>query len=263
FTKDILDSQFSVYDLKRLESYSNNMLDYHVIMDLVPAIAYLYFEKRFGVNVVLSGVQCSILLGIGLQKKSIDDLEKELTLPSAQVLALFMKIIRKFSTYFRSLEISEIQKEIPHETTVVKKKVVTTSIDSIETSINNITSPQINNDAAWDPVSKSLNEDLDEAGDEAMKQIKEKQRELIDSLDLSKYTIGGSTEDWEAAESQIKALTLGKKSNLTVVSVKNPNSTKKRKLTETAANIVNQEAKKTKNKRKKSHGSYNCTQIKE
>ncbi|CAG8622804.1 310_t:CDS:10, partial [Gigaspora margarita] len=254
FTKDMLDSQFSVYDLKRLESYSNNLLDYHIILDLIPTIAHLYFEKQFGKEVVLSGVQSSILLGIGLQKKSIDDLEKELTLPAAQVLALFMKIIRKFSTYFRSLELSAIQEEIPHETTVIKKKVAATKVatTAIDAAEENITNPQIDDDAAWDPVSKTLSEDLDEAGDEVMKQLKEKQRELIDSLDLSKYAIGGSAEGWEAAESQIKALTLGKKSNLTVVSVKNPDSTKKRKITETAANIVNQETKMTKNKRKKS-----------
>lgn len=36
------------FDLKRLESYANDMLDYHVIMDLLPAIASLFFEKRLG-----------------------------------------------------------------------------------------------------------------------------------------------------------------------------------------------------------------------
>jgi N-acetyltransferase 10 len=50
------------------------MLDYHVIIDLLPTIAYLYFNRQFR-DVKLSGVQSSILLGIGLQRKSIDDLE--------------------------------------------------------------------------------------------------------------------------------------------------------------------------------------------
>jgi len=31
------------FDLKRLESYSRNMVDFHLIMDLVPTIARLYF----------------------------------------------------------------------------------------------------------------------------------------------------------------------------------------------------------------------------
>ena len=75
FNKSALESHFSVYDLKRLESYSNNMLDYHAILDLLPTIAYLYFNRQLGDDVKLSGVQSSILLGIGLQRKSIDDLE--------------------------------------------------------------------------------------------------------------------------------------------------------------------------------------------
>jgi len=75
FNKSALESHLTVYDLKRLESYSNNMLDYHVILDLLPIIAYLYFSKQLGNDIKLSGVQSSILLGIGLQRKNIDDLE--------------------------------------------------------------------------------------------------------------------------------------------------------------------------------------------
>lgn len=77
---------FTPFDLKRLESYANNMLDYHVILDLMPAVANLYFQKRLesgkGVNgegqdiqLRLTAVQSSILLALGLQRKTIDDLE--------------------------------------------------------------------------------------------------------------------------------------------------------------------------------------------
>ena len=65
----------SPFDLKRLDSYSNNMLDYHVIMDLLPAVASLYFEKRLGDEVRLSAVQSSILLALGLQRKTIEEIE--------------------------------------------------------------------------------------------------------------------------------------------------------------------------------------------
>lgn len=75
FTKRELDAYFSAYDLKRLESYANNMLDYHVILDLLPTIAHLYFGGRLGEVIKFSGVQSSILLGIGLQRKAIEDLE--------------------------------------------------------------------------------------------------------------------------------------------------------------------------------------------
>jgi len=44
------------YDVKRLEMYSNNLVDYHLIMDLVPALARLYFLNHMG-DTHLSAVQ--------------------------------------------------------------------------------------------------------------------------------------------------------------------------------------------------------------
>ena len=37
----------------------------------------------------------ALLLGIGLQHKSLDQLEKEVELPSSQLMGLFNRIIRK------------------------------------------------------------------------------------------------------------------------------------------------------------------------
>ena len=51
------------------------MLDYHVILDLLPAVAQLYFEKRLGTELRLSAVQSSILLALGLQRKTIEEVE--------------------------------------------------------------------------------------------------------------------------------------------------------------------------------------------
>jgi len=42
-TKEKIERYISVFDLKRLESYSNNLVDFHLIMDLVPTIAKLHF----------------------------------------------------------------------------------------------------------------------------------------------------------------------------------------------------------------------------
>jgi N-acetyltransferase 10 len=63
------------FDLKRLESYANNMLDYHVILDLLPTVASVYFQKRLGDNVKLSAVQSAILLALGLQRKTVEEVE--------------------------------------------------------------------------------------------------------------------------------------------------------------------------------------------
>ena len=76
----------SLFDLKRLESYSKNLVDFHLIMDLVPTLARLYFTRsnttqstptavlpKGAVN--LSYTQSAIILGLGLQHKSIEDLQ--------------------------------------------------------------------------------------------------------------------------------------------------------------------------------------------
>ena len=63
------------FDIKRLDSYSNNMLDYHVILDLLPTVAGWYFDKRLGVEVQLSALQSSILLALGLQRKAVEEVE--------------------------------------------------------------------------------------------------------------------------------------------------------------------------------------------
>jgi tRNA(Met) C34 N-acetyltransferase TmcA len=51
-----LDVYLTKYDVKRLEMYSNNLVDYHLIMDLVPALARLYFLNHMG-DTHLSAVQ--------------------------------------------------------------------------------------------------------------------------------------------------------------------------------------------------------------
>lgn len=66
---------FSPFDLKRLESYANNTLDYHVILDLMPVVAGLYFQKRFGGEVKLTAIQSAILLAVGLQRKGVEEVE--------------------------------------------------------------------------------------------------------------------------------------------------------------------------------------------
>lgn len=47
---------FSNYDLKRLEMYANKLADYHLIVDLVPHIARIYFMYKMP-NTKLSLVQ--------------------------------------------------------------------------------------------------------------------------------------------------------------------------------------------------------------
>jgi N-acetyltransferase 10 len=171
-SKSDLDALFSPFDLARLESYAQNLLDYHVIIDLLPSIAHLFFTGRLQqppCNVSLSGVQQSILLAIGLQRKDLSDVEKELNLPSNQLLAMFVKIIRKVSTSFRAVVSGAVEAELP-----VKRDV-------------EMLGARIGSRAAAMPVPQveNIDEDDDEAED-VDTELKEKQRALIDALPLDK-----------------------------------------------------------------------------
>ena len=67
---------FTLYDLKRLDSYSSNLVDYHVVLDLLPLVSRLVFTGRLPIG--FSAHQYSTLVGVGLQHKRIEDVAKDL-----------------------------------------------------------------------------------------------------------------------------------------------------------------------------------------
>lgn len=167
-----LDANFSPFDLKRLDSYANNLLDHHVILDMVPLISEFYFANRLGGKVSLSGVQQSILLAIGLQRKNMSHLEKELSLPSSQLLAMFLKIMRKVSTHFRGVVEGAVAESMPAEQ--VSAAAAGDAHDD-----------EVPNDR-FKPLDTSLDEELREGGQQIDDEMREKQRALIDALPLDK-----------------------------------------------------------------------------
>ncbi|KAJ5630104.1 RNA cytidine acetyltransferase [Penicillium herquei] len=215
-----LDVAFSPFDLKRLDSYANNLLDYHVILDMVPLIAEYYFSNRLAGKVSLSGVQQSILLAIGLQRKSLDDLEKELSLPSSQLLAMFLKIIRKISTNFRGLIEGAVAETLPVEQAPVSAPSGGAHDDDII-------------EDRFKPLDISIEDELAEGGKQVNAELREKQRALIDALPLDKYAIDNGSTSWEDAEKQIRG------GGASTVSVKSKSS--KRKKGETAREIYDKE----------------------
>ena len=102
----------TVYDLKRLESYAKNLVDFHLIMDLVPTLAKLYFLILPVGAISLSYVQAATLTGMGLQFKTIDQLTGDLGLQSNQLLPLFNKAIRKFTKLIKEVFEFEIAQEM-------------------------------------------------------------------------------------------------------------------------------------------------------
>lgn len=237
-TKLELDALLSPFDLKRLESYANNMLDYHVVLDLVPKLANLYFTGRLKSDIKVTPIQQSILLAVGLQCKDLSSIEAELSLPSSQLLAMFIKIMRKMSTHFGALVSGAIEADMPRRDIGVSREDASGAHDD-EIVDNQFT-----------PLETNLEDELEEGGDEALKALKEKQRELIDALPLDQYEIEGGAPAWADAEKQVLNATKGGKKN-PVVSVKSSKS--KRKADETAAEIYAEEmGEKSSKKAKKS-----------
>ena len=106
-----LDYYLTPHDLKRLELYGRNLCDHHLVTDLLPVIARLYFTNRFGQDFNISSVQAALLCGIGLQNRTVESLKDELGLPSNQVLAMFNKAVRKISIALNTIvEEAENQK---------------------------------------------------------------------------------------------------------------------------------------------------------
>uniref|UniRef100_A0A4X2PLF2 RNA cytidine acetyltransferase n=2 Tax=Xenopus tropicalis TaxID=8364 RepID=A0A4X2PLF2_XENTR len=160
-----LEAGLTPYDLKRLEMYSRNMVDYHLIMDLIPSLARMYFLQQLG-GLSLSAAQSALLLGIGLQHKSVDQLEKEIELPSSQLMGLFNRIIRKIVQLFNRIQERAVEEEM-----ATTKEVV------------------------MEPTLKSLQEDLEEAGKEFQEKHKQ-EVEKLKGINLSEYVIRGDDEEW-------------------------------------------------------------------
>lgn len=239
--KEQLDEQFSPFDLKRLESYANNMLDHHVITDLVPLIASLYFTGKLPSTAKLSGVQSAILLAIGLQKKTTEDVEKELNLPNQQVLAMFVKIMRKVSTALGGIVSQAIEETLPAEHHGRKKVGAEEAIDGDEDEEMADVAKRLK------PLEQTLEEDLEEGADEVKIALREKQRELINALDLQKYEIPSASGEWDDAEQQVAGGNGTGRS--TTISVKSSKQVK-RKVGESAAEIYEKEMSSTKSSKK-------------
>lgn len=160
-----LAAQFTPYDLKRLEMYSRNMVDYHLIMDMVPAVARMFFLKQLG-DISLSAAQSALLLGVGLQHKTVDDLEKEIELPNCQLMGLFNRLIRKVVQFLNTLQ---------------EKAVEAQMVDFKDINL--------------EPTIRPLHEDLEKAAKEFQEKHK-KEMEKIKDMDLSQYMIRGDDEEW-------------------------------------------------------------------
>ncbi|KAF2171675.1 hypothetical protein M409DRAFT_63298 [Zasmidium cellare ATCC 36951] len=239
--KQALDDLVTPFDLKRLDSYANNMLDYHAILDLMPTIAMQYFTGRMkdqnGVG--LSGIQKALMCAIGLQRKVLEDLEKELGLQTSQLLAIFVKVARKISSHFRQLQEGAISKTMPQQ--------------------NGGAAPD---DEDWEEeidaekVRKGLADELAEGAEEFDEAERQRNQAMIDSLPLENYAIQNGEAGWEDAERQVReAEKKGRKSTGATVAVKTGKGEEKKRKAGEALAEAQKEAERTSGKKmKKSKG---------
>ncbi|KAI3322649.1 DUF699-domain-containing protein [Xylariaceae sp. AK1471] len=241
-TKEALDQILTPFDLKRLAAYANNLLDYHVILDLMPRISEPYFRGRLNA-IHLTPVQRAMLLAVSLQRKDLDGVAADLTFSISQTLAMFIKIVKKFVAHFEKLVSGAIEASMPK--------------DTIGVSVANASGVHDDEivDIRFNPLETSLEEELQEGGDEALNEIRQKQRELIDSLPLDQYEVEGNTPAWEDAEKQVRSAAKRGQAN-PVVSIKS-SKVKRKADAATAAEVYEEEfGEKPKKKVKKSKKSH-------
>ncbi|KAF7055132.1 hypothetical protein CFC21_062701 [Triticum aestivum] len=181
-TLKLLRDVLSPHDMKRLEAYSNNLVDYHLILDLVPILAHEYFSEKLPVT--LHGAQASVLFCMGLQDKDIGATKEELGIEREQVLSNFIKTMKKLYGYLNNTAGKEIEATLPR-------------LKEIEA-----------------PLSRSMDEDLDEAAQEVKEKRRVADEATVDPKLLQKYAIKSDDHEIE------KALQNEKLSASGVISVK-------------------------------------------
>ncbi|XP_050292456.1 RNA cytidine acetyltransferase 1 [Quercus robur] len=158
----------SPHDMKRLEAYTNNLAGFHLIFDLVPILAHLYFEGKLPVT--LSYAQASVLLCIGLQGHSFSYLEGQMKLEREQIMSLFIKVMKKFYKYLYGISSKEIESTLPR-----LKEIV------------------------MEPHSISVDEDLKNAAKQVEDEMKSKMEGSLNPELLQQYAIVDRDADFENA----------------------------------------------------------------
>ena len=180
------------HDLQRLELYSRNLCDHHLISDLVPSLAQLYFTSRMGSGFRLSSVQAALLCGMGLQHKGVDDLTSELGLPINQTLAMFNKALKKMSMAFHNVLVEEESRRLLGGDDMRKAEAKVRAIGNV--------------------VGQTLEEDAAEGATAAMEVLladnnKERNSGVtgtrmppeINDPEIMRYALKGTDEEWAKA----------------------------------------------------------------
>lgn len=178
-----LDAVVTPHDLKRLELYGRNLCDHHLVTDLLPTIARLYFGGRFGEGFDLSSLQGALLCGVGLQNKTVDELSAELGLPANQTLAMFNKAVRKMSVALRG-----IAEEGARETMLGGRKM-----EEAERAAEKM------KDVSRQTLEEDAREGAKKAAEKLKRQTASLPPEISNDPEIMQYAVKGTDEDWSNA----------------------------------------------------------------
>lgn len=110
---------------------------------------------------------------MGLQHKSIEDLEKELQLPPNQLLAMFNKIVKKLINLLEDINVKQMNEELFKNGSATNGK----ALDKMK------------------PLEQSLEEELNEAAQKIKSEEIEQKKQLL-GIDFKQYEIKGSEAEW-------------------------------------------------------------------
>lgn len=200
----------SPFDLKRLEAFGNNMIDYSVILDLLPTLSGLYFSGKIRASeeddadsnsipsrperelavLKLTALQSALLLGIGLQRKDPSDLvAHEFGLPLQQGVALLAKAVRRIVMCLRRVERRELS------------EVTSQQIDEASSS----------KPSALSKVSStSIEAELEAEGRKVVAAQRDADNAVAAGVSDGLTTREGDGRDWSEAEQRVRALAKAK-----------------------------------------------------
>jgi N-acetyltransferase 10 len=106
-----MDGHINLYELKRLEAYNHNLIDHSMVLDLIPVLSRLIFEGKLALD--LTAFQQALMLGLGLQHRSLKELASLFGMEEQQITAVFNKVMIKAVEQIRGIYEGEISLTLP------------------------------------------------------------------------------------------------------------------------------------------------------
>lgn len=177
------------HELRRINSYTRNQVEFRLILDLTYDVAFMYFQDKFP-QLSLDAIQKAILIGLGLQHKTVDTICEEFNMPSNQILAKFYDAMKKISKALTRTMEAEIEGELFPDATAP-------------------TTPLLKRAAPMVSMDKEL--------DDAAQEISTKQKKELEKLkrdNLSQFAIKGDDHEWSRAITSSKSSVISVKSGV-------------------------------------------------